>query len=192
VRHRVRSEAPELCPERGAAEEMGFRIAEMPQQIIALFSSDARELYKVDVYRAAALPAGYILHFRYQRKYIQPELLSRIGSLRGARGIVFFVSGNDLSKPSDEQTLAFHSLRTVIVRDVDEDLTINTFHFYLELADFVDSTIHAGTAASLLPPKAFVSEITVDEGPNKQWLDRVTQLSPKFVPGNSASCITSR
>ncbi len=37
---------------------------------IVFFSLDARDLYKADVYRALALPTGYALQFRYQRKYI--------------------------------------------------------------------------------------------------------------------------
>ena len=43
----------------------------MPSETIALFSSDARDLYKADVFRALALPAGYVLHFRYPQKYVR-------------------------------------------------------------------------------------------------------------------------
>jgi hypothetical protein len=152
----------------------------MSQPVIGFFSSDATELYKVDVYRAVALPTGYVIHFRYERQYVHPELLTRLSKLNGSNGIIFFVAGNDPNKNPSERTLSWYSVRRVIVRDVQENPTIDTFHFYLELGDFIDATPHSGTNKSLLPPYAFISELSVDEGPNKHWLDRVKQLAPFF------------
>jgi len=152
----------------------------MGRQLIAFFSSDARELYKVDVYRAAALPQGYVIHFRYERRYVHAGLLSQISKLKKSPGVIFFLAGNDLKEDANDRILTRHSLREVVIRDVVEDLTIDTFHFYLELGPFIDASPHSSTDASLLPPNAFVSEISVEEGPNKTWLHRVKELTPFF------------
>lgn len=152
----------------------------MPPKILALFSSDARELYKADAYRVLALPSGYSIQLRYKRKYIDGATLAQIQQLQGRQGIVFFVSGNDTGKPEDARSLSLTSLRAFEVLEVAEDTKIETFNFYVKLGNFIDATPHSATSAQLLPPRAFVSELTVEEGPNNAWLNRVTSICSHF------------
>lgn len=152
----------------------------MPRKTIALFSSDARELYKADIYRALALPSGYVLHFRYERLYIEPGLLARVFSLKGESATIFFVAGNNISIPPAERQVSLYSIREVTIKDIVNDLNIDSIHFYLELGDFVDATPHTATDHALLAPKTFVSEISVDDGPNKNWSQRVAAISAHF------------
>lgn len=152
----------------------------MPTSLIAFFSSDAQELYKADVYRALALPVGSVLHFRYERKYIQSDLLSKLSSLKNAKGLIFFVSGNDLNLQPNQRNLQSHSIRLVTIKEIVEDQNLDSLHFYLELEAFADYSAHPGTSPDLLPPTTFVSQITVDDGPNKGWSDRVKRVAQFF------------
>ncbi|QEH36463.1 hypothetical protein OJF2_50270 [Aquisphaera giovannonii] len=149
----------------------------MPDKILALFSSDSRELYMADAYRVLALPPGYSIQLRYRRKHIEGATLARITTLRGRRGIVFFVSGN---KPDSGLEMRLTSLRRFEVADVQKDSNIGTFNFYIKLGDFADAAPLHETAAALLPPAAFVSELSVQEGPNNAWLDRVNAVAGFF------------
>ena len=45
---------------------------------IILFSSDARDLYKEDVFKAICLPKGYVIHFRYAKEYVDDNLLKNL------------------------------------------------------------------------------------------------------------------
>lgn len=152
----------------------------MPEPIVALFSSDARELYKADVYRAVALPAGYAIHFRYPRAIIHGSCLTKIDKLKNRKGVIFFVAGNDTNLPEDQRNITIHSVRYVTILDIDEDLEIAHYHFYLRLDEFADVTPHSGVDRDLLPIRTFVSEIPVKEGVNNKWIDRVKVLAPHF------------
>ena len=57
---------------------------------ICAFSSDSRELYKADIYRALALPNDHVIHFRYKRKYVDDNLFEDLNSLRNKEVIIFF------------------------------------------------------------------------------------------------------
>jgi len=153
----------------------------MPSETIALFSSDARDLYKADVFRALALPAGYILHFRYPQQYVQPELLINLASVVNQQGVIFYVSGNDTSIAPDKRQLTTYSIRSVVIRDVVIDPNIGSIHFYLEMGDFTDATPHAATDKAILPPTLFVSKISVDFGPNNKWINRVDAVKAHFA-----------
>ena len=152
----------------------------MTDKILALFSSDSRELYKADVYRVLALPPGYCLQLRYRRKHIDGAALAKINTLVGKQGIIFFVAGNDLSKPKHERTLTLTSLRAFEVVEILEDANIETFNFYVKLGKFADATPHPQTALNFRPTQAFVSELSVDHGPNGTWMNRVTAIAPHF------------
>jgi hypothetical protein len=153
----------------------------MPSETIALFSSDARDLYKADVYRALALPKGYVLHFRYPQKYIQPEILMNLESVVNQHGVIFYVSGNDTSIAPDQRQLTLYSIRSVVIKDIVPDPNIGSVHFYLEMRNFADVTPHAGTNRSILPPTLFVSKISVEEGPNNEWINRVDAVRAHFT-----------
>ena len=64
------------------------------QNLIGFFSSDARPLYKEDVYRTLALPEKSIIHFRYNQKYVQDGIVSNINDYIGKLGVIFFVTAH--------------------------------------------------------------------------------------------------
>jgi hypothetical protein len=152
----------------------------MPREIIALFSSDARELYKGDIFRVLALPHNYTIHFRYRSGYFQDDLLRGLNSLIGKEGVIFYAVGNDLTKPKEQRVITLHSIRNVIIKDIQHDPDLDLINFYLELGDFCDCKPHQATSPQLLPPYLSVSRIQVDDGPNKSWIDRVTSVNDKF------------
>jgi hypothetical protein len=152
----------------------------MAEKVLALFSSDSRELYKADAYRVLALPTGYSLQLRYRRKHIHGGVLPKIGALVGQKGVVFFVAGNDVSKPENERNITLTSLREFEVVSVREDAVIETFNFYIKLGEFVDATPHLQTVQELKPPQAFVSELEIERGPNGGWKHRITAVAPHF------------
>ena len=152
----------------------------MAEKVLALFSSDSRELYKADAYRVLALPTGYCLQLRYRRKHIHGGVLKKIGDLVGQKGVVFFVAGNDVSKPENERNITLTSLREFEVVSVREDVIIETFNFYIKLGEFVDATPHPQTVQELPALQAFVSELEIERGPNGGWRHRVIAVAPHF------------
>ncbi len=130
---------------------------------------------------ALALPAGYILHFRYPQQYVQPEILTNLASIVNQQGIIFYVSGNDTSKAPDQRQLTLFPIRSVLIRDVAIDQNIGSIHFYLEMGAFADATPHSATNKAILPPTLFVSRISVDEGPNIKWINRVDAVKSHFT-----------
>lgn len=154
----------------------------MATETIAFFSSDARELYKADIYRALVLPPGYILHFRYPTRFVERGLLGTLTDLLNQRGTIFYVSGNDTSLPEKDRQVKLFSIRSVVLKDLMHDQNIDTIHFYLELGDFADVHPLANTRPEILPPNAFVSKVLVDAGPKSLWLDRAHAIKEDFKP----------
>ena len=151
----------------------------MATPLLVFFSSDARELYKADVYRALALPCGYVVHFRYQPKYLSDQLRANPSSLRGRVGVIAFAAGNRPDFGSEHAEMKLVSIRQVTVLDVEEDETLGLVHFYLELSDFCDVDLMESAAKSDLPPQAFASAI--DATPRvTNWNDRVQRVASHY------------
>ena len=83
---------------------------------ICFFSSDARTLYKKDVFRVMALPKGYTIHFRYLFKYVNLAL-DKIEDFKNRDCVIFFSYGNDLKNPLPLKNV---SLREAIIEDIKE------------------------------------------------------------------------
>lgn len=145
----------------------------MSKKVIAFFSSDAREKYKADIFRTLALPNKYVIHFRYQNQYIQPELLSNLSALKNKEGIIFYANGNDTSIDKEKRVIEFLSIRNVIIKDIYHDENLGLVNFYLELRDFVDCKFFEYTPKELVTPYLSVSEINVNFGHKNSWQDRV-------------------
>ena len=148
----------------------------MSKKVFAFFSSDAREKYKSDIFRTLALPHKYVIHFRYQTKYIQPKLLSNLNTLLNKEGVIFYANGNDTNKDKDKREITFLSIRNVIIKDIYRDDTLDLVNFYLELSDFVDCKFIENTPKELVTPNFSVSEIEIDSGQKNKWGERVNLL----------------
>lgn len=147
---------------------------------VAFFSSDARELYKADIYRALALPTGYVLHFRYPKEFIHQDILSNLPSLLTRPSAIFYVSGNDTTRPPDERQVTQYSIRHVRVLDFADNASTSTIHFYLQLDEFFDAQPMPATDRRILPPYIFVAEVQLNPGPNATWRHRVDAIRADF------------
>jgi len=110
--------------------------------ILYLFSSNQMPQYETDAIDSVCKPTGFIMHFRYEYKYIDDDLASLIrseqgSSLKGMKVFVVFVNvkGREIAKAIREPE--FLPLRTgSLVELKRED---GWAHFYFELSDeFVD------------------------------------------------------
>lgn len=144
------------------------------QNLIGFFSSDARPLYKEDIYRTLALPGNSIIHFRYNQKYIQNDIVRNYKEHIGKLGVIFFVTGNDLTKEEKDRNIEYHSIRKVTTKDILISKDTGYFHFYLELNDFIDCDL------SINNPDKFVTRIAINEGIKHSWLERVEAVKDHF------------
>lgn len=144
-------------------------------KIICAFSSDYRELYKADIYRAMSLPEGAILHFRYRKKYVDSNLIAANPELIGRRVAIFFVHGN---KDDGSTNVARTSVRYATISKHEISFDTDVFHVYLKLAEFCNLTIDSGNSAEKLPSNRFFSELecTPEAGGNS-WMERVGEVS---------------
>lgn len=141
---------------------------------IAFFSSDSRYLYKADVYRVLALQEGAVIQFRYQKKYIHPDVLDNWKKNNDAT--IFFLTGNDLSIPEQNRALARHSIRKAKIMECQESRSTGLILFHLKLLEFVNYDICNSNPTDKLPEmNIFVSEVEVN-GYQEEWdkvVDRV-------------------
>ena len=153
----------------------------MTSKLLTFFSSDAAPLYKADVFRALALPEGYVLQFRYPLQYIDPSFGGNFSSFVGRKGCIFFVHGNDLSLPSAKRPHQVFSIREVTVSGffLDETDTEQTY-FYLKLGQFKDYRDSGGVLRQQAAKDIYVSEAEFDLGTEHSWSDRVRAVSTFF------------
>jgi hypothetical protein len=144
------------------------------ENLIGFFSSDARPLYKEDIYRTLALPDRSIIHFRYNQKYIQDDIVTNHLNYLNSEGVIFFVTGNDLRIPEQERKKESHSIRKIVIKNIYKSEETRHFHFSLELHSYYDCEIVK------TEPHKFVSCISVNEGIGHYWIDRVKAVEDHF------------
>lgn len=148
----------------------------MSRKVIAFFSSDAREIYKADIFRSLALPNNYVIQFRYQSQYLHKDLFDNLDSLKNRVGVIFFASGNDTEIEKGNRKISISSIRNVVVKDVFYDRNLDLVNFYLELREFTDCKPVDGTPIDNIPPYLNVSEMLVEDGAKNGWQDRVANI----------------
>ncbi|OIM20739.1 hypothetical protein ATX59_07415 [Oenococcus oeni] len=114
-------------------------------KVLRFLSTNYRELYLNDDYRVLAAPDSYIIKFRYQRKWIQPEVLKEVllGHFQGTNAIIEMgVNDNEIEQKNvSMQIFPLRRASVAAIRyphcnkglDSDSDL----FEFYLKLGDFI-------------------------------------------------------
>jgi hypothetical protein len=150
------------------------------EEALTLVGSDSRDLYKTNIFRALALPKGYIWQYRYRRSWIHGDIITNLKSLVGQQAVLFFATGNDQAVPEDQRILTYHPIRQVVVRDVVDDLLLGIVHFFLEMGDFANVTPHPNTPTTKLSPKCLVTRVTMQDIPALNWADRVKKLAVHF------------
>lgn len=101
-------------------------------EMIYLFSSDQKELYKQDSLNVMAYPDNFIYHFRYDDKWVSVDLKNN--KMRQKEGIIVFVhadkSNNKSIKPK------FYPLRKFVIDSIETDGIV--WHFYFRLGKYVN------------------------------------------------------
>jgi hypothetical protein len=143
---------------------------------LCFFSSDARPLYKQDVFRAMSYPAGYVIHFRYQEKYI----IGNLSDLEGKEALIYFSIGNDLNINEDQRRITHVSIREVIVKIVEKAEDTGQVHFYLELGDFKLDQLDSSNSPDIMPPNKFVTELKINSSPIAQWYQVIDSIKTSF------------
>ncbi len=143
---------------------------------ICFFSSDARPLYKRDVFRAMSYPKGFVLHFRYDPRHIQGDA----SVMQGKKGIIFLSTSNDLNIPVEDRIVANISIREVIIKTVEHTSDTNRTHFYLELGDFKDYQL-GNNSPDILPPNKWVAELEVHSDKTIDWQALVDKIKHSFT-----------
>jgi len=149
---------------------------------IALYSSDATILYKADVFRAMALPSGYTMQFRYEKKYLAPQFHDKYESLKHKTGVIFFIAGNDVTKKISDRVLTRYSIRRCKIIDVFEDGTTKLVILIIELDSFVDCELDESIRHTEQSPLYFVSALSPHKQQARQWYDQVKKIESHF-PG---------
>lgn len=149
-------------------------------KVICAFSSDSRELYKADIYRALALPEGHILHFRYERKYVDDDLLERLTAEGIQRIAIFYTHGN---QPDGHHNKLIHTsirwAQLVGCPELSEDTDV--FHVYMKLGGFCDLTIDSSNVSEKQPPTNFFSILDCSElNDAETWHSRVERIKDFF------------
>jgi hypothetical protein len=140
------------------------------------FSSDARPLYKQDVFRAMSYPKGYVIHFRYQEKYV----VGNPNDIKNKEGVIFFSMGNNLNTPEPQRVITHVSVREVKVQEVEIAEDTGQIHFYLELGNFKMLQIEAANSPAIMPPHKFVTELKLNDAPIAQWYQVVDSIKTSF------------
>ena len=141
---------------------------------ICAFSSDAKPLYLADIYRALALPAGAIIHFRYKEKYVGDDILKNLKGLVGQPVIIFLTENNkeDTSIPHKHI-----SIRHAEVSYAEIAVDTSLFHVYLKLGCFCEKEL-----PSNIPRvnKFFDYRDDLVEGNRDRWHHRVAAVKNSF------------
>lgn len=109
------------------------------KKYVFLFSSDQRPVYKQDNLKILCYPSGYIIHFRYDEKYVQPGLTPNLLINEDAVVVIVGRSAPPLFFPARKAVI-----KNVIVQG-------SIWHIYFELStewvnyenDNYDSLIHS-------------------------------------------------
>lgn len=148
--------------------------------MICFFSSNSRPLYKKDIFNAMCLPDNFIIQFRYKIKYIHPDLINKIQLLKHKKGIIFFAIKSEEEGGVLKKETTNTSIRNVTIKNIEYHASTGLYHFYLELNNYSDFTIDSNTDTNNLPPNYFVSELTLKEGNENNFYERVEKIKKEF------------
>jgi hypothetical protein len=101
--------------------------------MLYLFCSAAAPLYKRDALECISYPSGHVFRFRYQVKYVQPEVLSNLQSFLGADALLVFLDTVDSPKATD---FSFLPLRMVTIARM--EVTAGALYIDFNFGEFVN------------------------------------------------------
>jgi hypothetical protein len=110
-------------------------VTKMPKEnnnnIVCLFSSSGRYLYKKDVYNVLSYPAGFVMHFRYRKRWVNSKVWNS-NNLEGKEALVIAVVFLE-----EKDKLEFFPIRKAKLIGTEKDGDV--LHVYMELlSEWVD------------------------------------------------------
>lgn len=104
-------------------------------KVVYLFSSSQRRVYKQDNINALCYPPGFIMHFRYDEKWVGTEIAQRDPDDFKDKEVIIVVV--DIEEKNKKHFPRFYPIRKAKIKKVDVEGSV--FHFYFELLpDWVD------------------------------------------------------
>lgn len=147
---------------------------------ICFFSSDSRPQYKKDVFNAVCYPDGFVIQFRYKKKYLQPGIADNFDNLTGKDGIIFFSQALNQETGVLKSPTNNISIRRVKIKKTRFYESTGLYQFFLELQEFKDYSIDQEKFGTELPPNYFVSEIDLIAGTENAFFERVQKIKASF------------
>ncbi len=133
--------------------------------MIFLFSSTSRDQYRQDALNVLALPPGAVYHFRYDKKWVDDDILGDLDRQRDQDAVVVLVIQPHDPAAVTAASISFYPLREACIIRLVEDGTI--VHAYFTLGRYVDwrAASAAGyqrgsSPAPSLPPSRYLSKAT--------------------------------
>ncbi len=108
----------------------------MEKEILCAFSSNSRNLYKADIYRALSMPEGYILHFRYKSKYVDDRIKQDHTTLVGKKVYIFYAINEN------GEIKECISVREAIINHIEHSKDTDLYHIYMKLGEFAEAEIN--------------------------------------------------
>lgn len=126
-------------------------------KVLCLFSSDSRQLYKNWVYEALALEKGSIINFRYDKKYVDENIINTYSNEKTIiwkTAYIFHTINN-----KDWWDIKNIPVRSCVIEKIEFNSSINLYFITAKLQDFKNITINSNNASEKTPPNKFFSEL---------------------------------
>ncbi|MFG6117223.1 hypothetical protein ACGTN9_18885 [Halobacillus sp. MO56] len=157
---------------------------------IVFVSSNYRDLYVEDIYRALGLPKGFVIQYRYRIKNIDENILAKLKYMRDKEGVIFYCyDPSDKAqyhgdiKQCDEKV--FIPIRKVKFIDYSRSEETEQINFFLELHEFIDiETDVQGSLNNLMAMENNVGEIEIKTIKKVSWLKKVESIENYFKEVN--------
>lgn len=146
-----------------------------PVEKICFFSSDARPLYKRDVFLALTYPNEFVAHFRYNPRHVPEDY----AEMNGKNGLIFLSTGNTLTPSANPTTKKNICIREVTILSAEQTDDTGLVHFYLQVGNFC-STEFDPLAQTNMPPTKFVSKLFVKQTQKADWHDIIDSIKSSF------------
>ncbi|MCK0190848.1 hypothetical protein [Arenibacter sp. F20364] len=137
------------------------------ETMICSYSSDARTLYKADIYKVLSMPKGFIVHFRYKKKYVDDSIVTQLNDYIGKEVIIFYT----LTK--ENKNIPIRKAKLVKV-EINEETGL--FHAYMELDKFTNLELEKEKPTD----KFFTSQNIKFKNEDINWIDKIEQVKDSF------------
>lgn len=137
------------------------------ETMICSYSSDSRTLYKADIYKVLSMPKGFIIHFRYKKKYVDDNILTKLEENIGKEVVIFY------TLTTEKKSIPIRRAKLIKAEITQET---DLFHAYMELGDFTNVELENEKP----PDKFFISQNLNFINVNNNWIDKIEQVKDSF------------